>query len=226
MSSFFSFIKPPSNAFGVKVTSVDGIPADLENVKKTIVGTNKKYREELSKYREIATFNQQLSKGYVKNLEAMVDVSRVLNQYIEVFNVLRDEFEKNERALGSSMSTIDISFLEQLTKSKIDELNTKFMSETEKLKKLYTQYGKHDEFTRVVEAQRNLLATTEVADSSYTKLKESIVASGGGKRKAPSTKTRQLLPSSANKNGKKTFKNVSRSSSNGRLREEKARKKT
>lgn len=169
--SFFGLNKSPSS-FGYKVNSIDGVPSELESVKGKIVQTSKKYRDELTKYREIAAFNQQLSSGYVRNLEAMVDVSRIMNYYIEIFNVLRDEFDKNERVLGTSLTNVDISYLERLTKTKMDELNTKFMNESEKLKKLYSQYGKNEELARVQEAQRSLMATTESAEQSYQKLRQ------------------------------------------------------
>lgn len=185
--SWFSFGKP-SNSFGVNITSKDGLPSDLEAVKGTIVKTNKKYREEFSKYREIARFNQQLSNGYIKNLEAMVDVSRVLNYYVEIFNVIREEYAKNEQLLGPALlKTTDISYLENLTKNKIDELNQRFMLETEKLKKLYGQFGKQAEIAKLTEAQRSLQTTTELANSTVGALKAAELAtpapSGGALKK-------------------------------------------
>lgn len=170
--SFFSFAKSPSSnsAFGYKVSGVEGIPSELEAVKGTIVRTSKKYREELSKYREIAAFNEQLSKGYIRNLEAMVDVSKILNYYVDIFNVLKEEFDQNDKIMGSTLTPIDIGYLERLTKSKMDELNNKFMNESEKLKKIYTTYGKSQEIARVVEAQNNLRATTEGADKTYANI--------------------------------------------------------
>lgn len=173
--NFFSSSKPTSNStFGYKVNSIDGIPSNLEMFKGKILKTNKIYRDEITKYREIAAFNQQLSKGYIRNLEAMVDVSRLLNYYVEIINTLRDEFEKNDKVLGTSLTPADISYLESLTKSKIDDLNNRFMSESEKLKKMYNQYGQTQELARVVEAQNNLMATTNAADQTMTKIRQQV----------------------------------------------------
>jgi len=188
MSFFFSKPTPPapSSTFGYKITGNAGVPSDLESMKGSIVRTNKKYREEISKYREIAKFNQQISNGYIKNLEAMVDVSRVLNYYIEIFNIIREEFSKNEQLMGNSLKTADIGYLEKLTKSKVDELNGKFMVESEKLKKLYNDYGKTAEATRVSEAQQNLRLTTEGADQTLSAVKaieEKGIAGGATKGK-------------------------------------------
>jgi hypothetical protein len=194
MSFFFSKPAAPaaSSTFGYKITGNAGVPSDLENMKGSIVRTNKKYREEISKYREIARFNQQISNGYIKNLEAMVDVSRVLNYYIEIFNIIRDEFSKNEQVMGNTLKTADIGYLEKLTKSKVDELNGKFMVESEKLKKLYNDYGKTAEATRVSEAQQNLRLTTEGADQTLSAVKaieEKGIAGGAkGKKTLPKFK--------------------------------------
>lgn len=189
MSFLFGRSDPtPSSTFGVKLTGNSGVPSDLEAMKGNIVRTNKKYREELSKYREIAKFNQQLSNGYIRNLEAMVDVSRVMNYYIEIFNLLRDEFDKNDKLLGTSLKTTDISYLERLTKSKIDELNNRFLTESEKLKKIYTDFGKTAEVSRVTEAQNNLRATTESANVTYNNLKtleQGATVQGGARKRLP-----------------------------------------
>ena len=186
-----------SQSFGVKLTGNSGVPTDLEQMKGNIVRTNKKYREELSKYREIAKFNQQLSNGYIKNLEAMVDVSRVMSYYIEIFNLLREEFEKNEKLMGSSLSAVDIGYIERLTKSKIDELNNKFMNESDKLKKIYNSFGRTQEVTRVNEAQQNMRLTTEGADNTFNNLRaiEQGAVQGGAKRYKPKTQ-RQVIQSS------------------------------
>lgn len=175
----------PSSSFGYKIVGNAGVPTDLENMKGNIIKTSRKYREELTKYREIAKFNQQISNGYMKNLEAMVDVSRILNYYVDIFNLLREEFDKNDRLLGASLKSSDIGYLERLTKSKIDELNTKFMTETEKLKKMYSQYNRSEELSRVQEAQNMLKATSDSADVALNNFRaiEQQGVQGGANRK-------------------------------------------
>lgn len=183
--SWFSSKSPEPTSFGYNITSSAGMPAELENMKGNIMKTSKKYRDELSKYREIAKFNQQISNSYIRNLEAMVDVSRVLNYYVEIFNILREEFERNDKLLGTSLKTADIGYLERLTKTKIDELNTKFMTESERLKKMYTAYGKNDELARINEAQNNLKATSEGAEAALDFVKTAENQAGGRRRGLP-----------------------------------------
>jgi hypothetical protein len=203
--NFFSLSKSPNTSFGYKVDGVDGVPSALDNIKGSIINTSRKYRSELTKYREIAAFNQQLSKGYVKNLEAMVDVSKILNYYVEIFNVLRSEFEQNDKLMGSTLTPIDINYLETLTKSKIDELNNKFFTESEKLKKLYSTYGKTEEVARVVDAQNALRATTDGADQTFANLRKMQNAQGAAMGGAKSKKTKKV-PSGAKKPAVKSSK--------------------
>lgn len=198
MSFFFGSPKPSSNSsFGYKLMGDAGLPRDLENLKGNIVTANKKYREELTKYREVAKFNQQLSTSYVRNLEAMVDVSRILNYYVEIFSLFKEEFEKNEALIGTSLKTSDISYLERLTRSKLDELNSKFIVETDKLKKIYSQYGRQEELSRVNEAQSSLRSISDGAETTMASIR-SIEERGinGG---AAARKTAQKMPRFAHK---------------------------
>lgn len=194
MNFLFGGPKQSNTSFGYRLSGNAGLPSDLENMKGNIVTANKKYREELTKYRELAKFNQQLSSSFIKNLEAMVDVSRVLNYYVEIFTLFKEEFEKNEALIGTSLKSSDLGYLERLTKGKIDELNNKFMTETEKLKKMYTSFGKTAEVERVTDAQSALRSASEVANQTYNSVRR-IEQQGlaGGRRfpkykKNPSTK--------------------------------------
>jgi hypothetical protein len=185
--SFLFSKKPTNSAFGYKVTGNAGLPKDLDDLKGNIVKSNKKYREELSKYREIASFNKQLTNGYIKNLEAMIDVSKLMNYYVEIFRIFKEEFEKNEALLNTTLNTQDIQYLETLTRSRIDELVTRFMTETDKVKTIYTQYGKTQEVDRVSEAQQALQKTVEGADytmGSLTTLNK-MGLDGGRKKRLP-----------------------------------------
>lgn len=174
-----------SNSFGYKLSGNSGLPADLESMKGNIVTANKKYREELTKYKELAKFNQQISSSFMKNLEAMVDVSRVLNYYVEIFTLFKQEFEKNEALLGSSLKSTDLGYLEKLTRGKVDDLNNKFMNETEKLKKMYSSFGKTAEADRVIEAQNSLRSVSEAATQSYNVVRRVEQQGLAGGRKLP-----------------------------------------
>lgn len=238
MSSFFQFARPSQkdagSTFGVKINTTQGLPTELDAVKGNIVRASKKYREELSKYRELAAFNEQLSKGYLRNLEAMVDVSKVLNQYVEIFNVLKTEFEENDKLFGTSLTSNDINYLEELTKSKMDTLNNRFKEETSKLKELYTAYGRKDEMQRVLEAENTLQSTIDNADKTFNSLKMQIpidAKQGGAPATARQKQNKQTVSSRVYPDLRRTSASYLRSqrvvaSNDSNTRKEETRKET
>lgn len=208
--SWFSS-KPSPTTLGYKVNTADGINTEFETIKGTIQKTSKKYREEITKYKEIAKLNEKISAGYLKNLDAMIDVSRILNYYVEIFNILKVELEQNERVIGeTSLKVEDIGYLERLTRNKVDELNNKFMNETEQLKKLYTAYGKTQELGRIIDAQGSFQAASAATTDTVNKIKtiqEQGVApssmSGGLKKKRVIRKVNRVVTSKPSKTNKK-----------------------
>lgn len=170
----------------------DGPIANIDKFKSAIRTTSRKYREEMSKYKEIATFNKQLSLSYIQNLEAMVDVSRVFGYYIELFNVLKNELDENAKVLGSSaIKAEDIAYIEGLTQTKMDTLNKKFLEETAKMKKLYENSEYQGELDRIKNAEKSIVTINNFATSTLDNLKKinetsvrlntAVTAQGGAK---------------------------------------------
>lgn len=215
--TWFSSAKPSPTTLGYKVTTSDGINTEFETIKGTIQKTSKKYREEITKYKEIAKLNEKISTGYLKNLDAMIDVSRILNYYVEIFNILKVELEQNERVIGeTSLKVEDIGYLERLTRNKVDELSNKFMTETEQLKKLYTAYGKTQELGKVIDAQETFHAASAATTDTVNKIKaiqeQGVVPppsgmTGGKKKKGLVRKTKASHSDTSKPSTKKIKKN-------------------
>ena len=98
--------KSPAPSLGISLGAKDGMSNELEQVTKKIKNTSRRYTSEIGKYKEIAAFNKKLSESYMQNLQAMVDVSRLLEQYANVFFILREEIEKMEKALGIELQVL------------------------------------------------------------------------------------------------------------------------
>jgi len=162
----------PTPSLGVNLGAKNAVGAELEDVTKTIKNTSRKYTTEITKYKEIAAFNKKLSESYVQNLQAMVDVSRLLEQYAHVFYVLREEIEKMEKALGIELNVKDFQYLENMTKDHMLDLTNKFNKESDDLKKLFEKYGKKDEYNHVDNAQKLMNLSVTNAGDTYKKLVE------------------------------------------------------
>lgn len=190
-SSFSWFFKPKNDekTLGVTLGSKDNIKAEIDRMQGSIVKTSKTYQDNLKKYKEIAKLNQQLTKSYVANLKVIADVSELLNSYSGVFVSLKSEFGKMEEALGKPLDITDFEYLQSMTKSKIDDLNTEFIKQTDGLKKLYAQYGKPEELNRILVAQGDIKKVIENASRTYDNVMKDLPQKGGKAKKKPQRKS-------------------------------------
>lgn len=189
--SFSWFFKPKNDekTLGVTLGSKDNIKAEIDRMQGSIVKTSKTYQDNLKKYKEIAKLNQQLTKSYVANLKVIADVSELLNSYSGVFVSLKSEFGKMEEALGKPLDITDFEYLQSMTKSKIDDLNTEFIKQTDGLKKLYAQYGKPEELNRILVAQGDIKKVIENASRTYDNVMKDLPQKGGKAKKKPQRKS-------------------------------------
>ncbi len=184
------FFKPKQNekTLGTTLGSQESIKAEIDKMQGSIVKTSKTYQDNIKKYKEIARLNQQLTKSYVANLKVIADVSELLNSYTNVFASLKTEFGKMEDALGKPLDISDFEYLQSLTRSKIDSLNTEFMKQTDGLKKLYAQYGKADELNRIIVAQGDIQKIITNSTQTYKDIEKQF-QQGGKKERKPKRKT-------------------------------------
>jgi len=176
--SFFGFGNT-SSANGAKSTSVSfganlpvgnkALSAEISEVGQKFVKTNKKYRDEIDKYKKIAEFNKKLSSSYIANVHAIIDVSKLLNDYALFFNILKEEISKTEGQIGTLQAS-DIQYLENLTKAKMEEFSNKFIDQSDKVRGLYTKYGQETEAKMITSAQEQLKSTVSNASTTYNSL--------------------------------------------------------
>jgi hypothetical protein len=167
--AFSWFFKPKNNnkTLGVNLGNGDGIKAEIDKMQGSIVKASRGYQNNIKKYKDIAQFNQHLTRSYVANMKVIVDVSELLNSYTGVFNSLKDEFAKMEEAMGRQLDKSDFEYLESLTKSKMEQLQTEFNKQASGIKKLYAQYGKPEELNRILLAQNDMQKALDNADTTY-----------------------------------------------------------
>lgn len=188
MSWFFK-TKTNEKTLGTSLGNQESIKAEIDRMQGSIVKTSKTYQDNIKKYKEIARLNQQLTKSYVANLKVIADVSELLNSYSNVFSSLKSEFGKMEDALGKPLDLTDFEYLQSLTRSKIDTLNTEFVKQTDGLKKLYAQYGKAEELNRIIVAQGDIQKIITNATQTYKEI-ENQYQSGGMVAKKPKKERR------------------------------------
>jgi len=162
-----------SKSFGTNL-SVDGksVSAEISSVGDHVIKTNKKYLTEINKYKKIADFNKKLSDSYSANMYAMIDVSKLLNDYVQFFNILKEEMSKMDH-LGI-LKAEDVAYLESLTKSKMEEFTNSFMKESDKVRILYEKFGQDTEMRHINKARDSMKNVMGNATVTYKELLEDI----------------------------------------------------
>jgi hypothetical protein len=94
----------------------------------------------------------------------------MLQSCLGVFQSLEHEFRKLEEVTGQELKTTDFDYLTNMTKAKIDNLNTELNKQADLLKKVYTQYGRPEELNRIILAQSNMNKLVDDATTTYTKI--------------------------------------------------------
>lgn len=147
---------------------------DLENIKVNMKNNTEKYKEISEKYKQLQDINKQLTGKYVKNLEIILDVTKILNMYMETFDTIREELTKSSE-IFSPLSVNDLSYIEHITSNSVKELTSTLLSEINKLESLL---GKSKGFSKETEHLRSL------RDSLSSPVSSPMFGTrtGGGKR--------------------------------------------
>lgn len=151
--------QPKDTTFGYNLEKKNTV-TEIREVGKKLEKTTTKYIGELDKYKEIQKFNKQLTKGYIANLDIMVDVSKLLNMYLETFELIRTQVDRAEKALGKPLDAEELSYLAVITKENIQNLAKSFLSESGKLQSLFSRNPEYQN-----EAQHLATAQTGIKDT-------------------------------------------------------------
>ena len=173
----------PVASFGANLpVGNKALSAEISEVGQKFVKTNKKYRDEIDKYKKIAEFNKKLSSSYIANVTTMIDVSKLLNDYSMFFNLLKEEINKTEGQIGSLQAS-DIQYIEALTKAKMEEFTNRFIEQSEKVKTLYAKYGQQEEAKVLGSAQESIKGVVTNASVTYQSLMNASKSQTGGKKR-------------------------------------------
>jgi hypothetical protein len=141
----------------------------LEDLREQFVKTMGKQRGHMDKYRALQVLNKQLSDSYFKNLQVIVDVSRLLSGYVEFLEIVKSQTSQIQVDMDK-LSPGDFDYIKNLTTEKIYALTDEFMKSASDLKTLYSQYDMKDELAKVEVAEKQLEQTVRLADETFSKL--------------------------------------------------------
>jgi hypothetical protein len=172
---------PPSARLGT-LNETKNVNQQLEDLKGKVNTTITKSTTEIKKFRELAKYNEQLTKSYAANLKVLMDTSALLKAYAEFFDVLREKLGEVDKELGLPISSDDFDYMRKLTYDQMSNLQDAFNTEVTNLKKLYSKYGKQKEYDAVEQAEKAFASTLVSGKDALGVL--SPYRGGGGKGKA------------------------------------------
>lgn len=172
------------------------IGEQLQDLKGKVEKTMNKNKNELKNYRELTKFNENLTKSYVANLKIIVDISKLLSGYNEIFDLFKTKMAEIDQELGIPISSNDFDYMKRLTNEQMSQINDVFKKETGNLKRLYSKYGKQKEYDEVDVAEQLFDKTRVSGETTYSRLKTplpmpSSILGGGAKKKKKQRKTKK-----------------------------------
>lgn len=179
-----------ATSFGVNL-GINGKPlrAQLGEIGRRVVTTNQKYRTEIDKHKKILAINKQLSQAYVQSLYAIVDVSRLLNDFASFFSLLTTELDQTDAQLGALQKS-DVRHLELLTRAQMTEFQKKFGEGSDAIKNLYLKQGMKGQAEIIDTVRRDLDAAINATDVIYRDISVPKATGGGLKKRIVKKKTK------------------------------------
>lgn len=153
--------------------------------------SNGKVKDQVTRYREMARFNKRISTSYYDNLQVVIDVSKLLQAHIEMFEEVKRSVQEMQEALGSPLDIEEFTYLGNLTKDSLNQLSNEFYKSTEDLKSLYVQFGDQDKATKIARMQQQFSSTPNDVGRMIRSINQKPSASGS----RYNTKTTPAVPS-------------------------------
>jgi ABC-type transporter Mla subunit MlaD len=171
----------------------------IATIRKVVKTTADSQKELHTKLKNMTQINNRLAKSYDVSLRIIVDVSKLLNQYIAFFNEV-DALLVQMDVLSSDTVTSDhIKYINQLTSENIDRMSSEFDSQLQNLLPMF---------------EKNNLPSSHLRE--YQKLLQEInkesktLISGGGLKIKPRIKNLTTPQAKAKRNAKNDLKRNSK----------------
>jgi hypothetical protein len=197
-----------------KLGSIESGPSkslqyQLETVREKIEKTSAlalKYNKKLS---ELTEFNEKLTYGYINNLNVIVDISVVLNEYRMLMTSVIDKLQEFDSSIADDFQKINIEHIRELTNEKLDNVARFFQSaEFSKLKDTLVTQGKTEAAGKIHETENNFRTLKLKASDTYSSLKQGGRQQPKSKPKSTKTKSTPKTPKTPKTSKKKTPKQM------------------
>ena len=130
------------------------------------------YKEKL---KTLSDFNENLTYGYINNLNVIVDISFVLNEYKLLMTSVLEQLQQFDSTVVDDFKKVNIEHIRELTSEKLNKVATFFNSQDfVKLKETLINQGKTDAASKISESEQNFKSIQTQA--------RSVMQQGGNQR--------------------------------------------
>ena len=136
----------PQNSFDTRI----------QKFKDSVERSSKKYETLNQKLLRINALNKQLSEGFSVSMHVIVDISNLLKQYTSLFDEMETLLSKIDE--NNSLKSIDIEYMNAVTKKTIEQLTIDFSKQIDNIVKTYEKNGKTKEDMHQLQKLRDLSA--------------------------------------------------------------------
>ena len=152
----------------------------LENVREKINKTSSLAVEYKKKLNELTSFNEELTYGYINNLNVIVDISAVLNEYKMLMTSVLEQLHKFDSAVAEDFQKINIDHIRQLTSDQLSKVERFFNGKDfTNLKETILLQGNTEAANKINAVKENFLSVTNKSRNTVAAFIQ------GGKRAKP-----------------------------------------
>lgn len=105
------------------------VAGKLSKIRSVVRKTTESNSDLNTKLKSITDINNKLAQSYDVSLRIIVDVSKLLNQYIGFFNEIDVLLAKLDTAMTDNLTGDYIKYINRLTSENIDKMTTEFKSQ-------------------------------------------------------------------------------------------------
>jgi hypothetical protein len=160
-----------SNLLGenIGLSKSTDLQEQLDGLRDQFIKAMAKQQGQNVKYTAVQSLNKQLSTSYFKNLQVIIDISKLLSSYVEFLDIVKSQTSQLQVEMDK-LGPSDFDYVKNLTTERIFSLNDEFKKSAAELKALYMQYNMKDEIGKIDMAEQEFKNTIDLADNTYQRL--------------------------------------------------------
>ncbi|QOI90197.1 hypothetical protein QKU58_gp134 [Pyramimonas orientalis virus] len=167
-------------------TTNAGFKNKIESFRDRLKKNTDSSKDLTGKVKSLTELNKNVSESYNVSLKIIVDVTKLLNQYMVYFNEIEKLMESFTTDQSNTLNNNYFSHINKITSEKIDELSSNFQNQLDNLKTIYT---KNNIQTNDLDKYSNLL------DNINAESKMLLQKQTGGKKVTRKYKKRVVVKS-------------------------------